>query len=317
MSVSEKGFIPVMLTPFKEDGSIDFNVLEDLTEFYIKSGAKGLFANCQSSEMFELSAAERLSLIKHVVDFAKGRVPVVASGNFGDSISEQADCVKQVYGLGVQAVILLTNQLVGEASDEAELKRNIYELLSLTEGIPVGFYECPIPYKIIMPPQLLKELVDTGRVTYHKDTSLDIVQVSEKNRLCASASDFGLYDAYMVHAVRSLKSGSAGLSCIQGNYFPELIVWLCENYDSQESQHIVQQVQQFFIDNMNVMHKDYPTSVKYYLQKHGFPITAYTRYTHNSHVSGDTKKYMEMLEESYNALMRKVHAVSSVSTVGC
>ncbi len=36
--------------------------------------------------------------------------------------------------------------------------------------------------------------------------------------------DFGLYDAYMVHAIESLKAGSAGLSCIQGNFFPELIL---------------------------------------------------------------------------------------------
>jgi len=44
--------------------------------------------------------------------------------------------------------------------------------------------------------------------------------------------NFGLYDAYMKHAVESLKAGSAGLSCIQGNYFPKLRVWLCDNLDN-------------------------------------------------------------------------------------
>ena len=41
-------FIPVMLTPFKENGEIDLDGLKRLTEFYIKAGSKGLFAKCQS-----------------------------------------------------------------------------------------------------------------------------------------------------------------------------------------------------------------------------------------------------------------------------
>ncbi|MBO9595168.1 MAG: dihydrodipicolinate synthase family protein [Niabella sp.] len=49
-----KGFIPVTLTPFNEDGSINFDGLTRLTNWYLKNGAKGLFANCQPSEMFAL-----------------------------------------------------------------------------------------------------------------------------------------------------------------------------------------------------------------------------------------------------------------------
>lgn len=307
----------MMLTPFRVDGSIDFNVLEELTEFYIKNGARGLFANCQSSEMFDLFPVERLSLIKHVVDFAGGRVPVVASGNFGDTISEQAEFVKQVHETGVNAVIVLTGLLADEKESDDVLEQGIGELLSLTGDIPLGFYECPLPYKRVLSPQLLGKLVQTGRIIYHKDTCLDIAQVKEKNSLCAGVNSFGLYDAYMVHAVESLRSGTAGLSCIQGNYFPELVVWLCNNYNNPELQEQVQLVQQFFIDNMDVMHRDYPTSVKYYLQKHGFPITAYTRYTHSSYVSEDTKKSVKMLEESYTTLMEKIPSISSASSAEC
>ena len=53
-----KGLYPVMLTPFNDDYSIDINALEELTEFYIKAGAEGLFANCLSSEMFQLTSEE-------------------------------------------------------------------------------------------------------------------------------------------------------------------------------------------------------------------------------------------------------------------
>jgi 4-hydroxy-tetrahydrodipicolinate synthase len=61
----ERKFVPVMLTPFKENGEIDLDGLTSLTELYIQAGAKGLFANCQSSEMFYLSDEERLSIVKH------------------------------------------------------------------------------------------------------------------------------------------------------------------------------------------------------------------------------------------------------------
>jgi 4-hydroxy-tetrahydrodipicolinate synthase len=89
----ERKFVPVMLTPFKENGEIDLNGLASLTELYMQAGAKGLFANCQSSEMFHLSDEERLLIVKHTIKVADGKVPVVAVGNFGTTIAEQSDFV--------------------------------------------------------------------------------------------------------------------------------------------------------------------------------------------------------------------------------
>jgi 4-hydroxy-tetrahydrodipicolinate synthase len=91
---TEKKFIPVMLTPFKDNGEIDFDGLTRLTEMYLDAGVKGLFANCQSSEMFELSDDEKLRIVKHVTKIAETRVPVVAVGNFGKTIAKQADFIK-------------------------------------------------------------------------------------------------------------------------------------------------------------------------------------------------------------------------------
>ncbi|MCH5719028.1 dihydrodipicolinate synthase family protein [Niabella hibiscisoli] len=303
---TEKNFVPVMLTPFNENGAIDFEALTTLTNYYLNAGAKGLFANCQSSEMFDLSPEERLQVIAHVVDVAEGKVPVVAAGNFGASIGEQAIFVNQVYELGVQAVILLTNQLVNANEPEELLEAHIMELLSLTGEIPVGFYECPVPYKITLSPALLGRLVNTGRVIYHKDTCLDLSLVQKKNELTANSIAFGLYDAYMAHAVHSLEAGSGGLSCIQGNYFPELVVWLCSNYNNPELTKEVQMVQQFFIDEMQVMHEDYPVSAKYFLQKKGLPISTYIRKNRNAIVSGITSEHMDQLYKRYNALAQSI-----------
>jgi len=81
----------------------------------------------------------------------------------------------------------------------------------------------------------------------------------------------------MVNAVASLKAGAAGLSCIQGNIYPELVVWICQNFNNPERQEEVKKVQQFFIDSMDLVHTAYPVIAKYSLQKRGFPISLYTR----------------------------------------
>jgi 4-hydroxy-tetrahydrodipicolinate synthase len=305
MNKSEKGFIPVMLTPFKDNGAIDFDGLSKLTELYVEAGSAGLFANCLSSEMFELSETERLAIVKHVVDVAAGAVPVVATGTFGGPIQKQADFVKKIYATGVDAVIGITGLIASEQESDNVFNDRVADLLAQTDDIPLGFYECPVPYKRLISPQQLGDLVKTGRVTYHKDTCLDITQI--KAKLAATqGADFGLYDAYMAHAVASLKAGSAGLSCIQGNFFPELIVWLCKNYNNEALQQEVAQVQAFFIKQMDVMHNVYPTISKYYLQKRGLDISTFTRRQNIGVFNEQVKANIYQLAVDYDALVSEL-----------
>ncbi len=265
-----------MITPFKENGEIDYKQLTALTEFYLKAGSKGLFANCLSSEMFELSEEERLRVTKHVVDVAAGQVPVVSTGTFGGAVAGQADFVKKIHETGADAVIVITSLLAEENEPDEVLDARVEELIGLTGQIPLGFYECPVPYKRVLSPEQLKKYVDTSRVVYHKDTSLDIDSVTRKIQLTAG-KQFELYDAYMVNAVASQVAGAAGLSCIQGNFVPELVVWLCDNFADPSTQGQVDLVQRFFVDNMDVMHDVYPIIAKYFLRKRGFDIGLTTR----------------------------------------
>ena len=84
------GVWPVMLTPFTDDNRVDYDSLEKLINWYIENGVAGLFADCQSSEMFFLSLEERVELARFIKEKAAGRVPVVASGHISDMI-ESAD----------------------------------------------------------------------------------------------------------------------------------------------------------------------------------------------------------------------------------
>lgn len=294
-----------MLMPFFEDGNIDYKSLDQLVEYYLSTGAGGLFANCLSSEMFHLSKGEMLESVSFIVNKVAGRVPVVATGTFNESIPDQANFVKEIYSTGVQSVIIITSLLAKESDSEELFRSNVHELLEATKGIPLGFYECPIPYKRIVQSDFLGDLVDMGRVKYHKDTSLDIQSIRDKIASTHSIASFGLYDAYMVHAVDSLYSGSAGLSCIQGNYFPELIVWLCNNFDAPNLKDEVDLVQEFFINNMNLMHDTYPISAKYVLGKRGLSLGLYSR-NRIDKLDMRTKSDLDNLLKDYELLCMKI-----------
>jgi 4-hydroxy-tetrahydrodipicolinate synthase len=309
MLEAKKGYIPVMLTPFKDNGAIDYESLTQLTEFYLEAGVSGLFANCLSSEMYELNDYEKLNVIKHVVNLVKGLVPVVACGSFGDTTSKQAAFIKQVNDTGVDAVILITSVIAGKREPDVALTQRILQLMELTGEIKLGLYECPVPYKRILSSSQLGQLVATGRITYLKDTCLDIQQVKAK---LAAVNDhsFGLYDAYMVHAVESLKAGAAGVSCIQGNFFPELIVWLCAHYNDAAYSEEVHTVQQFLTERMDLMHDVYPIIAKYYLQKRGLSTTTFTRRKVGA-FTNEVKNRIDKLYNDYAGLQKELEITSS------
>lgn len=298
-------FIPVMLTPFKDDGKIDLDGLTRITELYLQAGAKGLFANCQSSEMFQLSDEQRLLIVKHTLKVVGGKVPVVAVGNFGKTIAEQSDFVHKIHDTGVKAVIIVTGLIAEEHESDEIFDERIFKLFNLTGNIPLGFYECPEPYKRVLSAEQLKKFTATGRIIYHKDTCLDIGMIKDKLKATRSFDTFGLYDAYAVNAVASLEAGAAGLSCIQGNFFPELIVWLCDHFNDVDANGSVSKVQQFLTDHMEVIHYAYPTVAKYYLQKRGINISTFTR-TNTEAFTPDVKEKVDGLFDEYHLLKEEL-----------
>src|ERR1041384_4280683 len=119
--VSEKKFVPVMITPFNLKAKVDLEMVSVLVEFYLAAGAKGFFANCLSSEMFSISEDERLELTRHVVNCVNGRVPIVATGSFGLTIEDKAEFSKKIYDTGIDAVVLITGHYANVDDNDAIL----------------------------------------------------------------------------------------------------------------------------------------------------------------------------------------------------
>lgn len=264
-----------MLTPFSENGDIDFQGLEALTDFYITSGASGLFANCLSSEMYQLSPEERITLTEAVVRFAADRIPVVSTGTFSMDQDENVEFISRIYDKGVVGVVINANQLCGESDGEGVFRSRLENLAEATEEIPLGIYECPEPYKRLLSEDLIAWMASTGRFSYFKDTSCDNDKI--RARLSVSGdSPLALYNANTPTAVQSLRDGAAGLSPIGANFYPELYRYLYSNALKEDTMDFVK-VRQFLSVSDPVLHAVYPFSAKWFLHSRGLSISTYTR----------------------------------------
>ena len=279
MNAPDKKFVAVMITPFNLKAKVDWEALNSLIGFYMAAGVKGLFANCLSSEMFSISEDERLEITKYIVDRVKGRVPVVATGSFGLTIEDKADFTKKIYYTGIDAAIMVTGHFANVDDADDVLLRNFDKMFQLTGNIPLGMYECPAPYKRIISAGLFKQLLEAGRLIYHKDTSIIQDQVKEKLAILKATGNNTLefYDAHSPNAMFSLRHGAKGMSSISGNFYPEILVWMCNNANNPDKQEDVKWLQSEISRVDPLIHQAYPMSAKYFLAKRGLPIRTISR----------------------------------------
>ena len=146
MQEQYNGCWPTMITPFTEDNKVDFQAVKNLTNWYIDRGCDGIFAVCQSSEMFYLTPQEKLDIAKAVVEAAKGRVKVIASGHTADDHQAQIQELGAMAETGVDAVVLVSNRMAKEEEGEDVFRRNAEDIFDQLPSVTFGLYECPYPY---------------------------------------------------------------------------------------------------------------------------------------------------------------------------
>lgn len=285
--IFNNGVWPVMLTPFTDNNSVDYESLGKLVDWYIENGVAGLFADCQSSEMFFLSLEERVKIASFVKERAAGRVPVVASGHISESLEDQAEELNAIAKTGVDAVIMITNLLAKEDESDEIWLENLKKLLDkLPEDLALGFYECPYPYKRIISPELLKWCADTGRFYFIKDTSCSIENIRAKLEQI-EGSHLKLFNANSSTLLETLEMGCSGFSGVMANFHTDLYVWLCENYDKEPEKARI--LADFLTMASLIERQVYPVNAKYAQQKMGNFSSIYTR-TKDAALLNDTGK---------------------------
>ena len=160
-----------MITPYLPSGKVDYETAERYVDWYFENGLSGIFAICQSSEIFWLSLEERVELNRCVYSRAKQleiesgkRFTVVSSGHISDSFEDQAEELNAIWKSGTDALILITNRLDPNHEGDDVFIANAERLMAaLPENVRLGLYECPYPYKRLVTPKILEWCIDTGK----------------------------------------------------------------------------------------------------------------------------------------------------------
>ncbi len=256
------GVWPVMLTPFDEKREIDWDSLKKLIDWYIKAGVNGLFANCQSSEMFFLSDAESLQLTRFVLDYVNGRIPVVASGHTACGLSQQIDQLGKMAETGVDSVIMISNRFALPGEGDEVVLNNLQEITAaLPEKVGLGIYECPHPYKRLLSDTVVQWCAQSGRYTFIKDTCCQIETIKRRIALIKD-SQLHIANANGQTLLASLQAGAHGYSGIMTNFHPELYVWLCDNWRQEPEKAEI--VSDYLSTASLVEYLDYPICAKDY-----------------------------------------------------
>ncbi len=266
-----------MITPYTPSGEVDYDTALRYVDWYFENGLTGIFAICQSSEIFWLSLEERVKLNRLIYRRAKelsaasGRpFTVVSSGHVSDDLEDQIRELRAVWESGTDALILITNRLAtSDQSDDVWIENCKKILAALPENVKLGLYECPYPYKRLVSPKILDYCLSTGKFYYMKDTCCDAAVMKAR---CAQlkGSSFKLLNANCQTLLESMRNGSDGYCGIMCNYHPRLYAWLGENFQREDaSVALVQSLLGTF--GFTESGLPYPLTAKYHMNLCGIP----------------------------------------------
>lgn len=287
------GVYPTMITPFTADNKIDYNAVEQLIEWYTGK-VDGIFAVCQSSEMFFLSFEERLELMRFIREKAPKDITVIASGHVAESLDDQIEEAKAFIDTGIDSYVFISNRFAKADESDDVFLQNVDYVVNRIPKIGLGIYECPYPYKRLMKPETLKVLASGGQFTFLKDTCCDDAVIKEKLK-AVEGTPMKIFNANSATLLKTLRDGAAGFSGVMANFHPEIYQWLCRNFDKDpEKAEIVQN----FLGFASLTERQiYPVNAKYHLGLEGLDITTVTR-SKDYHMTKGERYEIEQLHAS-------------------
>ena len=286
------GVYPTMITPYTTDNKIDYNAVEQLLHWYNDRGVAGIFAICQSSEIFFLSFEEKLQLLKFIMEHKPNGLSIVASGHTSDNLDTQILEAKSFIDCGIDAYVFISNRFAKQdESDDILLKNMDYVTSSLPE-IALGVYECPYPYKRVLTPYVLEKMANTGRYQFLKDTCCDLDQIKAKLK-ATEGSELKIYNANSATLLPSLKMGCAGFSGVMANFHPELYSELCDIYKTNPER--AKKIQDFVGFFSVAECQCYPVNAKYYLSLEGLDINIDSRARNKAEFTDNRKAEIDQM----------------------
>jgi 4-hydroxy-tetrahydrodipicolinate synthase len=210
-----------MVTPFDNEGNIDFSQTTKLVNHLIENGTDSLVVAGTTGESPTLSSEEKLALFRHVVEVVDGRIPVIA-GTGSNNTYASIELTKEAEKTGVDAVMLVA-PYYNKPNQEGLYQH--FKVIAESTALPVMLYNVPGRAVAKIAAETVIKLSKLPNVVAVKEASGDLSAMTEI--IADTDDDFALYSGDDALALPVLAIGGNGIisvaSHIIGNEMQEMI----------------------------------------------------------------------------------------------
>ena len=218
------GLSVAMITPFKEDGQIDFNRLQEHVEFQVAAGTTAVVPTGTTGESPTLSHEENDRVIKAVVEAAAGRIKVMA-GTGSNSTAEALRLTKTAEKSGADAALVVA-PYYNKPMQEGFYHH--YKTLAEAVDIPICIYNIPGRTGKNIEPQTIIRLAECKNITMVKEATGMMDQASQ----IIAETDLTLLSGDDSVTLPFMSLGGRGVISVIGNLVPQDMIALCKAIDA-------------------------------------------------------------------------------------
>ncbi|WP_313190546.1 dihydrodipicolinate synthase family protein [Sphingobacterium sp.] len=174
-----KGIYPAVLTPFKENGEIDFEMFAKNTEAQISAGVHGIIIAGTLGDAAVLDNDEKFELLSYAKKVVAGRIPLIL--NIAENTTKNAvDFAKKAKELGADGLMLLPPMRY--KADDREVVEYFKAVASATD-LPILIYNNPVDYATYVSLSMFEELKDYPSIQAVKESTRDLSNITRmKNK---------------------------------------------------------------------------------------------------------------------------------------
>lgn len=217
-----RGSYVALVTPMKEDTSLDWDALEKFIEWHIEQGSHGLVPVGTTGESATLSMSEHAEVIKRVVQQVDGRVPVIA-GTGANSTSEALELTLAAQEAKADGALLVT-PYYNKPTQEGLYQH--YKHIADNTAIPLVLYNVPSRTACDLLPETIGRLAAISSIVGIKEATGDIQRMKD---IAAVVDDtFSLLSGDDGTAQDFLEAGGHGFISVTANIAPAEMSQLCE-----------------------------------------------------------------------------------------
>ncbi len=218
-----KGSLVALATPFDSDNRVDFASLKALVDFHSDEGTDGLVVAGTTGEAATMNRDEHTELVAKAVEFAAGRMPVVA-GTGSNSTRQTINM-----SLSVAAVADIDAFLVVVPYYNKPTQEGIYQhFMAIADAVPrpVMLYNVPGRTVADMQAETVARLAEHENIFGIKEATGDIGRLREIRALVNDPA-FKLYSGDDFTALEFLTAGGDGVVTVSGNVVPAAMARMC------------------------------------------------------------------------------------------